>query len=176
MLLDFNLDKAISATGLLIERQGGSDDMFMLVKKLYYGDRLALIQWGQSITGDKLASLEKGPIVSGIYDLLKGKGPEGDQIKWNDIIQRRQPFTIVLRKEPNFSLLSKREKDVLDEAQRTISAIRGSVPNWLHKHCPEWSDPDTVPLRLIQAQFFDWRKKASRKFGDWKKGTKRFAL
>jgi hypothetical protein len=141
MLLDFDIDKAISAAGLLIKMQGGADDMFMLVKKLYYGDRSALIQWGQSITGDKLASLEKGPIVSRIYDLLKEKGPEKDQIKWNDVIQRRQPFTITLRKEPNLGLLSKREKEILENSRRTISAIRGSVPNWLHKHCPEWSDP-----------------------------------
>jgi hypothetical protein len=141
MLLDFNLDKAISASGLLIQTQGGTEDMFMMLKKLYYADRSALIEWGQSITGDKLASLEKGPIVSGIYDLLKGKGNEKDLIKWNNVIQRRQPFTIVLRKEPNLGLLSKREKHILEESSRIISAIRGSVPNWLHRHCPEWSDP-----------------------------------
>jgi hypothetical protein len=141
MLLDFNIDKAISAAGFLLERQGGSDDMFPLVKKLYYADRTALIQWGQSITGDKLASLEKGPIVSGIYDLLKGKGTEEHQIAWNNYIRRRQPYTIELRKVPDKGLLSKREKRVLEESRQTIAAIRGSIPKWLHKNCPEWSDP-----------------------------------
>ena len=63
MLLDFNIDKSICATGYLIERAGGCEDMFMLLKKVYFADRSALIGWGQSITGDRLASLEKGPVV-----------------------------------------------------------------------------------------------------------------
>jgi len=148
MLLDFDIDKAIAATGFLLERKGGSDDMFPLIKKLYYADRSALIEWGQSITGDKLVSLEKGPIVSGIYNLLKGEGPEENLIKWNNFIQREQPYTIQLRKTPNKGLLSKREKRVLDEARETIDAIRGSIPKWLHKHCPEWTDPghSSIPI------------------------------
>ncbi|MGB8031156.1 MAG: Panacea domain-containing protein [Terracidiphilus sp.] len=141
MLLDFDINKAIAATGFLLEREGGSDDMFPLLKKLYYADRLALIEWGQPITGDKLASLAKGPIVSGIYDLLKGKGSEEDLIKWNNFIHRRQPYTIELRKAPNQGILSKREKRVLEESRTIIDAIRGSIPAWFHEHCPEWTDP-----------------------------------
>ncbi|MGO9318348.1 MAG: Panacea domain-containing protein [Terracidiphilus sp.] len=141
MLLDFNIDKAIAAAGFLLEQDGGSDNMFPFIKKLYYADRSALIGWGQSITGDRLASLEKGPVVSRIYDLLKGKGTEENLIKWNNFIQREHPYTIVVRKSPNKGLLSKRERDILEESRKTISAIRGSIPIWLHKHCPEWSDP-----------------------------------
>lgn len=59
MLLDFNIDKSIAATGFLLELEGGTDDMFPLIKKLYYADRSALIGWGQPITGSKLAS-QKG--------------------------------------------------------------------------------------------------------------------
>jgi hypothetical protein len=141
MLLDFDINKAIAAAGFLLERKGGTDDMFPLVKKLYYADRSALIEWGQSITGDKLASLPKGPIVSGIYNLLKGVGSEEDLIQWNNFILRKQPYTIELRKSPNQGILSKREKRVLEESRAIIDAIRGSIPTWLHKHCPEWKDP-----------------------------------
>jgi hypothetical protein len=141
MMLDFKIDKAIAATAYLIERKGGSEDMFPLIKKLYYADRNALIQWGNTITGDAMASLEKGPIVSGIYDLMKGKGKELDQIKWNNVIQRKEPYKIVLRKQPNTGVLSKREIEVLEVSREMIDAIRGSIPRWLHKHCPEWRDP-----------------------------------
>jgi hypothetical protein len=36
----------------------------------------------------------------------------------------------------------------LQNSQKVISAIRGSVPNWLHKHCPEWRDPgkSSIPI------------------------------
>jgi hypothetical protein len=141
MMLDFKIDKAIAATAYLIERKGGADDMFPLIKKIYYADRSALIRWGNSITGDSFASLEKGPIVSGIYDLMKGKGDEKDQIRWNNVIQRKEPYKIVVRKEPNKGVLSEREIEVLEESRTMIDAIRGSIPKWLHKHCPEWSDP-----------------------------------
>src|SRR5580704_14506559 len=106
MLLDFHINKAIDATAYLIECKGGPEDMFCLVKKLYYADRSALIRWGNSITGDSLASLEKGPIVSGIYDLLKGKGRQKDQIEWNDVIQKQDQFGVVLRKKPDQGVLS----------------------------------------------------------------------
>jgi uncharacterized phage-associated protein len=140
MLLDFNIDKAIAAASYLIEREGGKDSMFILLKKLYYADRTALIKWGSPITGDKLASLAKGPVVSGIYDLLKGSGTQRDLIKWNDAIQRAQ-FTVSVRKQTAHGLLSEREKEVLEESRQTINGIRGSVADWLHKHCPEWIDP-----------------------------------
>lgn len=140
MLLNFDIDKAIAAASYLIERQGGKDSMFIMLKKLYYADRIALIKWGSPITGDKLASLEKGPIVSGIYDLLKGRGTQKDLIKWNDAIQRAQN-TVSVRKQSSQGLLSEREKQALEESRRTINGIRGSVADWLHKHCPEWSDP-----------------------------------
>jgi Protein of unknown function (DUF4065) len=141
MLLEFNIDKAIAAAAHLIENEGGSDDMFVLIKKLYFADRSALIRWGNSITGDALASLEKGPVVSGIYDLLKGKGTEDNLIRWNDVIQRKDSFKIVLRKKPDKGVLSEREKEVLEESRKTIDGIRGSIPNWLHKNCPEWTNP-----------------------------------
>ncbi len=140
MLLDFNIKKAIAAVAYLIEREGGTEDMFCLVKKLYYADRSALIKWGKPITGDSFASLEKGPIVSEIYDLFKGQGLEKNQIQWNDVINREK-FKIFLRKTADIRVLSEREMEVLEESRRTINGIRGSIPKWFHANCPEWTDP-----------------------------------
>jgi hypothetical protein len=148
MLLDFDIKKAIAAAAYLIEHQGGTEDMFILLKKLYYADRLALIKWGKSITGDSLASLDKGPVVSGIYNLLKGTGQERNLIQWNDVIRREPEYTIVLRKEADKGALSEREMEVLEESRNTINAIRGSIPKWLHKNCPEWENPhgSSIPI------------------------------
>ena len=148
MLLEFDIKKAIAASAYLIECEGGAEDMFVLLKKLYYADRSALISWGKSITGDDLASLRSGPVVSGIYDLLKGKGTQKNLIQWNDVIQRRGNFKIVLRKQADRSALSEREIEVLDHARKTIDSIRGSISNWIHKNCPEWKDPgnSSIPI------------------------------
>jgi hypothetical protein len=147
MLLDFDIKKAIAAAAYLIQRGGGTEDMFYLVKELYCADRTALIMWGKPITGDSFASLEKGPIVSEIYDLLKGKGLEKNRIVWNDVIQREE-FNISLRKKADMSVLSEREIEVLEKARVTIKSIRGSIPKWCHKHFPEWTDPgnSSVPI------------------------------
>lgn len=160
MLLDFNIRKAIAATAFLIDRDGGTGDLFYLVKELYYADRTALIRWGKSITGDSLASMEKGPIVSGIYDLLKGKGDPEHRIEWNDVIQKGDGFSIVLRKRPDESALAEREKEVLDEARKTIKAIRGSIPKWMHKHCPEWSNPGSSSIPIDPSTILRLAKKS----------------
>jgi hypothetical protein len=147
LLLDFNINKAVAAASYLIEREGGSVSMFVLVKELYYADRTALIKWGNSITGDELASLRKGPIVSGIYNLMKGGGLQENLVKWDDVIQR-SGNTISLRKEADKSLLSEREIEVLEDSRRTINSISGSIADWLHEHCPEWTDPgnSSIPI------------------------------
>jgi hypothetical protein len=160
MLLDFNIKKAIAATAFMIEHEGGTGDLFYLVKELYYADRTALIRWGKSITGDSLASMGKGPIVSGIYDLLKGRGNEQDQIEWDDVIQKGKGYSVALRKHPDVGVLSEREKEVLEEARRTIRAIRGSIPNWLHKHCPEWEDPGTSSIPIDPSTILRLAKKS----------------
>jgi hypothetical protein len=159
MLLNFSIDKAISATAYMIEREGGTENMFPLLKKLYYADRTALIQWGQSITGDKLVSMEKGPVVSGIYNLMKGEGEERHQIKWEDAIHRTQPYTITIRKKPSYGVLSKREMEALDSARETINAIRGSIPKWLHRNCPEWSDPGKSSSTIDPSEILRLAKK-----------------
>jgi hypothetical protein len=160
MLLDFDIKKAIAATAFLIEREGGTEDLFYLVKELYYADRTALIRWGKSVTGDSLASMERGPIVSGIYDLLKGRGDERDQIEWDDVIQKGTGYSYVLRKQADGGVLSEREKEVLDEARRTIKAIRGSIPKWLHKHCPEWTNPGTSSIPIDPSTILRVAKKS----------------
>jgi hypothetical protein len=141
MILDFNLDKSISATAYLLERRGGSDGMFLLLKRLYYADRTALIKWGNSITGDKLASMENGPVVSGIYDLLKGNGTKANLTRWEDFIERKSSNIVTLRRKPNFGLLSEREREALNHADRTIAQIKGKAADWLHENCPEWKNP-----------------------------------
>jgi hypothetical protein len=162
MLLDFDIHKAIAATAYIIERDGGTSDMFPLVKKLYWADRSALIGWGKSITGDRLASLEKGPIVSRIYNLLKGQGAEEDQILWNDAIERRGGFRIALRKNPGQGLLSKRELDLLEESRQKINAIRGSIPKWLHKNCPEWTDPGKSSMPIDPSTILRFAEKSEK--------------
>ncbi|HEY1657597.1 MAG TPA: Panacea domain-containing protein [Candidatus Sulfotelmatobacter sp.] len=141
MLLDFDIRKAIAASSFILQRQGGRDSMFFLVKKLYYADRTALICWGNSITGDELSSLPSGPIVSHIYDLMKGSGSALNLKLWDAAI-KREGNTISLKSGSLEGPLSEREKEVLEKSRETINNIRGiKVSTWFHDNCPEWTDP-----------------------------------
>jgi hypothetical protein len=141
MRLNFNIDKAIATAAYLIDREGGEIDMFPLIKKLYYSDRSALVAWGDSVTGDSFASLEKGPIVSTIYNLMKGTGTATNLIKWNNAIQRTPPHKISIRKQPGQGILSDREIEIIEASRLKIDSIDGSIADWLHLNCPEWENP-----------------------------------
>jgi uncharacterized phage-associated protein len=147
MLLDFDINKAIAAAAYIIQRKGGRESMFVLLKKLYWADRTALIDWGKSITGDSLASLNMGPVVSGIYDLLKNKGSQKNLILWNDVIHRNGN-NVSLRKNANETLLSEREIETLDKAIKKIDSIKGPIYKWTHANCREWKNPrgSSIPI------------------------------
>jgi uncharacterized phage-associated protein len=151
LVLNFNIKKAKAAAAYLIEREGGSQEMFFLIKMLYYADRLALIEWGNSITGDSFASLKKGPIVSEIYNFMKDSAARPNQslneIEWRESFGRTGN-SISLLKDVDIDVLSEREIYVLEKARQTIRKIRGSVADWLHQNCPEWEDPQgsSIPI------------------------------
>jgi len=151
LVLNFNINKAKAAAAYLIEHSGGSQKMFVLIKMLYYADRIALIGWGNSITGDSFASLGKGPIVSDIYDFLKspsaGHRQSPNAIEWRESIVRNAN-DVSLLKHVDKSVLSEREIEVLEQSRLIIGGIKGSIADWLHNNCPEWKDPHggSIPI------------------------------
>ena len=42
-----------------------------LIKMLYFLDREALLRWGRPVTTDRYVSMDNGPVVSRIYDLIR---------------------------------------------------------------------------------------------------------
>jgi uncharacterized phage-associated protein len=142
MLLDFDIQKTLSAIAFLIQREGGELDMFLALKMLYLADKEALIHWGKTITGDSFASLPKGPVLSRTYDLFKGAGPKKEQEQWNSCFSERVNQAIHLLKDVDTGLLSEREMETLESARIRIHEVAPwDVADWLHKTCPEWQDP-----------------------------------
>ena len=70
----FDFRKAVQAAAVLAKREPCEMISRMrLLKLLYIAEREALKEIGQPITGDSLAALENGPILSGFYDIIKGE-------------------------------------------------------------------------------------------------------
>lgn len=146
----FDIRKAVAATGYLCELNGGSIDMLKCIKMLYIADRKALVEWHRPITGDTFWSLENGPIVSRIYDLIRGKigGPEMEI--WRAVFNPKEGDTVSVKPgvNPNTKPLSQREKEALEEAYARIQPLSiGEVIDLVHKF-PEWKDPgkSSIPI------------------------------
>lgn len=140
----FDIRKAIAAAGYVCQLNKGSMDMLKLIKAIYLAERKALIEWHRPITGDSFASLQHGPIVSRIYDLIRGNlaGPEMQE--WKAVFHPRKGDIVVLKAEPNTKPLSLREKDALREAHEQLKDLTiGQVIDLVHR-LPEWKDPGTT--------------------------------
>jgi hypothetical protein len=145
MTFRLDIDKALAATAYLIQKAGGRFDVFVLLKTLYLADRTALIKYGRTITGDKFVSMAKGPVLSRIFDLIRGREIPGDPhalVKWKKFISERESHLLRLKETPELGFLSVREMEILDEAFRTISEIPPYwLAEWTHRVMPEWEDP-----------------------------------
>jgi hypothetical protein len=163
----FDIDKAIAATAYVIQKGGGRFDVFALVKMLYDANRIALVRFGRSITGDTLASMDKGPIVSDTYDLIKKRGLRANQTKWNHFITEPESHVLRLVKIPDLGVLSTRELAILDEAFKEISAIPPYwLSSWTHQRFPEWKDPKGSSLRIDPAEILRIEKKSDKEISE----------
>ena len=65
----FNDRKTAQAAAWLLDRQEGRMPYLKLIKLLYLADRQSLIESGYPITGDRLVSMDRGPVLSRVLDL-----------------------------------------------------------------------------------------------------------
>ena len=88
-----------------------------LIKLLYIADRESLRKWDFAISGDSYCSMPKGPVLSGLLDLIKERyNDELKQVEQNTAFYKNG-YDLVSRFEDKFSAdeLNKAEMTVLDE-------------------------------------------------------------
>lgn len=150
----FDIRKAIAAAGFICQQKGGSFDMMKLIKAIYLAERSSLIEWHRPITGDSFYSMENGPIVSRIYDLIRGRavGPEMDA--WYSVFNPRVGDVVSVKGEVNLKPLSRREKEqLLKHASFVDQMTIGQLIDYMH--ClPEWKDPGKTSLLIEPKSIF----------------------
>ena len=108
-------------------------------------DRQAIKESNVSITGDKYYSLDNGPVLSGLYDLIKGTYPDSaSQNLWNIRFAKDGYNIVLLTDRLPFSKLSDFEKSILDEIDtRYKDASYSEMIDIVHDSavCPEWQNP-----------------------------------
>jgi uncharacterized phage-associated protein len=148
MMLLFNEAKATQAAARLLTLRGGTMSYLKLIKLLYLADREALIRWGHPITTDRFVSLDNGPVVSRIYDLIRNEPLPGSFRIWRKFISDPENYEVRLVGDPGSGELSRPEQELIDE----VFAQHGRQNRWrvvdYTRSLPEWTHPDGGALPI----------------------------
>lgn len=158
----FNLEKTVEAVALLLKLHGGTMRYLALLKMLYMADRIALERIEQPISGDIYVSMKFGPVLSRVYDLIKGKEVGGAINFWSKHISSRPEnysssgydYTIKLLDDPSDDELSEEEIEILNEVYRKYGGVdRFDLAEITHLF-PEWKKP-SGNIRALPITFED---------------------
>lgn len=107
----FNKDKANAVILYLAQKDYGISKM-RLLKYVFFADLYHINKYGRPILGDKYVAMDKGPVLSKLYDMLKTSSQDY-HIEKNMII--------VPNAEPDLDYLSKSDIEALDYALERYS-------------------------------------------------------
>jgi uncharacterized phage-associated protein len=108
----FDFDKAIQSAAYLLRREPSREMNYMrLLKILYIADRESIRLAGCPITGDKVAAMKQGPVLSELLNLIKGD--HLDSPDWASFI-RRDEYKVRLVEDPGQAHLSRFDIETLE--------------------------------------------------------------
>lgn len=139
----FHPHKAVEAAAMFLKLHGHGKPMkyLGLLKMLYIADRIALERMDQPITGDCAYSMKFGPVLSGVYDLIKGQNVNDALPLWQEYIFSPKKNFVQLRKEPENDYLCELAQEIITEVYKQFGHLNPfDVAEWTHG-LPEWQKP-----------------------------------
>jgi uncharacterized phage-associated protein len=153
MGLRFDEEKATQVAGCFLALRGGRMHYLKLIKLLYLLDRTSLIERGIPITTDRYVSMDHGPVVSNIYNLMIEDDPRMKPI-WGKYISPPlgdYEIELLVKDDLKPSRLSRTERRLIQRVfeeygQRNRWDLRDYV---LHR-LPEWKNPhgSSIPITI----------------------------
>lgn len=146
----FHPEKAVEAAAVLLKLHGKPMKHLGLLKMLYIADRVALQRMEQPITGDHYVSMDYGPVLSGVYDLIKGQAVDDALPVWSKFISPRNSNFVSLRADPGNEDLCEEEEEIIQEVYESFGHLDPfDVAEWTHD-LPEWQDPhgSAIPISV----------------------------
>jgi len=135
---DFDEVKVTQVATRLLELAGGRMPYFCLIKMMYFADREALLRWGFPITNDRYFSLQHGPVLSHVKDLIDDPR-QGDF--WAAHISATDEYDVKLLKGAGSGELSRDEEALIGEVFSTYEGKSYWQIRNLSHELPEWKDP-----------------------------------
>ena len=134
------------------------------MKLMYLAERESFYRYGEPLTGDRLFSMQHGPILSSTLDLMHNfidSEPGG----WDSWISDRENHFLALKKfedpEPNLTQLSDADLATVGYIWGEFGHMtRSQLRKYTHDKCAEWEDPNQssslIPYaRLLRCVGFD---------------------
>lgn len=165
MRLRFNEAKATQAAARLLHLKGGKMSYMKLIKLLYLIDREALLRWGRPVTGDTYVSMDKGPVLSGVLDLVTEGSAPGRESFWARYISEPQGYEVALKEDCPSDELSRAEEKLIEEVfQRYGQVDRWSLVEFVHE-LPEWKDPKGSAIPISYADILKAGGRSEKEIG-----------
>jgi len=151
----FELAKAIQAMGVLHSSHGaGRVGYYRLLKLLYIANREYLMETGRPIVGGKNVAMDRGPLNSPIYSLIKGEHP--DSPIWCEYFTKDKRH-LYLNQNPGNDELSGREIKKLQAVSALLEELDddevGEVTHgfveYRNNHTPGTSTPIELDEVLV---------------------------
>ncbi len=152
----FSAEKAAQAAAYFLRQYPGNAlTRGKLIKLLYLSDRLSLERRGFPITGDAAYAMRDGPVLTEIYDLIKGTSAKTDsQEIWSHFIESER-MNVLLKTDPGDGKLSKSDTDTLRTVYdkfghmtfRELSALTHNLDEY--KLCFREDTSTGIPLRTM---------------------------
>lgn len=137
-MIKFTFDKIKALNGIvLLATKWKNLTTYHLAKIAYYSDKEHLFKYGRSIFGDRYIAMEKGPVPSGIYDIVKiarGDSNIEDVTVKSFIDVNESDNKIIPKKDFNLSLFSESEiKILLKHLKEVRKKSFSTIVNESHK-------------------------------------------
>jgi len=133
-----------------LKKFGGKENYTKILKLMYLADRQLYIENGESITGDRVIAMGKGPVLKNVYDLIKGRITCSI---WNSLIELdERDIKLIGDTLPENP---KRIVDILDKIfEKHGKKTYGQLIDYTHE-LPEWIkaplNTDIMPKDILAA-------------------------
>lgn len=147
MNIRFDESKATQVAAYFLGLRGGQMHYIKLIKLMYLGDREALLRWGAPISTDRHISMENGPALSRVLNLITEERPKPI---WAEYISGPLgEYEVKLLKPGATDRLSRAEENLM----REIFEQYGHRNRWdlidnVMRKLPEWQNPSgsAIPI------------------------------
>jgi uncharacterized phage-associated protein len=150
----FDETKATQISSLILKMRGGRMHYIKLLKLLYLIDREALTRWGVPVTTDSYASMDHGPVVSNIFNLITDDKPKPVWSKYISAPLGDYEIELLANApKPSTDKLSRAEEKLIAEIYKAFGHRNrwDIIHNHMHK-LSEWKNPEgtSIPIHIRQ--------------------------